>query len=172
MSRDAAKRIHAFDLQAREHRRHVFDRVVRAGTVVVVVDVACGCERAAEIVIGRDALHQIDERVILAAQRERAVLICRQTHKCLTTEQATALPQSPRARVKAIFQLENSLQTAAQIFLAFQAPAGTGKIAVTRVADRPLVLAGRIGVMNKRNGGINRAVKRDTALCVRCARST
>src|SRR6202012_2707722 len=104
----------------------------------------------------------VDHAVILTAERYRAQLVARQTDKRLTAEFAATLFQRAVVNAEAVFQREDGLKTATQVFGAAQAPAA----AVHRTRGfLPVAVAGlviRIG-----EAGIDQAVQRDAALGVR-----
>ncbi len=163
---DAAERIHRRELQARIDGRRVLHRVVDAEAVVVVVDVARRREHAAQIVVGGDALHEIDERVVLAAERERAVAVARQADERLPAEQAAALTLPAAARIEAVLQLEQRLQPAAEILGAFHAPAAAGEVARAAVTEHPRVVLA-LFMVHIGDRRVDHAIQRDARLRMR-----
>lgn len=73
-----------------------------------------------------EGTQEIDDWIVLATERDPAVLLAGQAHPRLTAKLAAALPELSRTDVEAVFQLEDGGQTAAQIFLALEAPTVAG----------------------------------------------
>jgi len=137
----------------------------RHGSCCRRVDIAGGGEHTAEVIVGGDRLHEIDQRIVLAAERDRTISITGQADIGLTTEYAATLTEAARARIEAIFQLEDRRQAATENFRALEPPATARQIAGAAVAERLKVLA-PIGVIHVRERRIDRAVQRHTRLCV------
>src|SRR5206468_3720195 len=91
-----------------------------------------------------------------------AELVARQTDKCLTAEFAAALLQRTVIDAEAVFQREDCLQAAAEVFSAAQAPTA----AVHRAAGL-LPVAVTVLVVGVRDAGVDQAVQSDAALGVR-----
>src|ERR1700749_1905190 len=74
-------------------------------------------ERAAVLrAVQRERAEIVDHAVVLAAERDRAVLVVRQADECPTAELAAVLTQLAGREVEAVFDDEDRLQSAAQIF--------------------------------------------------------
>src|SRR6266702_7894425 len=160
----AAQSVHAFELETAPHRRGVLDGVVCARGVVVVVDVARRGEGRTEVVVSRQRLNQVDQRIVLTTQRQRTVCVVRHAHIRLTTEHLATLTQLAGIDVEAVFQLEDRLQAAAQVFSTLQAPTVTLKVAACH-ADLIAVLAGSIdSVVCELDRFIDQTVQRNAAL--------
>ncbi len=104
-------------------------------------------------------MNQINRRIQLATDRDRAQGGARQAHPCVLSKLAATLSQLAGVDVKAVLQVENRLEASAQVFLAFNAP----------------LIGGQVSALHRNQGGvthivvvrqcvINFAVKRDTAL--------
>ncbi len=101
-----AEGVHRRHLQAGISRAGVFERVVDAGTVVVVIHVTRGCKGRAVRIVLCQRLDQVDQRVVLTAQGDGAVALVSKTHHCGTTEHTAALTGSAIVHVKARLQIE------------------------------------------------------------------
>lgn len=115
---DAAERTHADEREARERGRRVFDRIARARRRIVVVDVAGRRVDTAERIAGGDGPCDVDERVVLAADRDRAESRARESDERLASEHAPVLSERAGVRIEAVFDREDRLQAAAEILRA------------------------------------------------------
>lgn len=119
-ARNAAQRIHCAGLKAIEDRRLIADRIVEAFAAqsVVVAEV-----KRIDAALG-DIGHrkQIDQEVVLTSETDRATR-SGQTDIGLTSEQEATLSWRATVHSEAIFQYEDRLVAAAEIFGAAKAEA-------------------------------------------------
>ncbi|CAM2152600.1 hypothetical protein PT2222_290012 [Paraburkholderia tropica] len=167
-ARLAAERVHRADLQAGVVWARVLDRVAGAVAVVVVVHVARRGERGAERDVVGHRLQQVDQRIVLTTQRDRAALRRIQADHRGTAEQTAALARLAVIDIEAALDLEDRGEAAAQVFRALQAPQVRRHVArhhLERVARTVAALL----IAEERDGRVECTVERDAALRVRDA---
>jgi hypothetical protein len=159
------KAIHGAERQAGKVRAAELDRIVdTAGCQLVdVVDVKAVVTRDGLATVGIGATQIVSRERILTAERERADAILRQTDVRLTAEQRAALAQCTRARVEAVFQGENGLQAATEVFGTAQAPTTALRDAIAILDE---IFPTGAAVVRVRDPRINQPVERHAALCV------
>jgi hypothetical protein len=160
----AAEAVQAAEREAAVVCARVLDRVVHTVSVVEVVEVArVSGDVAAPLVTCLERADEVDDGVVLATQRDRAVL-ARQADVSLTTEHQAALTELAGVHVETIFEHEDRLQAAAQIFGAAQAEAA----ALHHAAGQTVQMAA-LRVVVEDEAFIDDAVKGHAALRMGCA---
>src|SRR6202012_3904023 len=112
------------------------------------VDVVAVVTRDGLAAVGIRAAQIVGRERVLTAERQRADTVLGQADVGLAAEQVATLTQRACARVKAVFQRENGLQTATEVFRTAEAPTAALSDAVA-VLDEVLRLG--IGVVHIRD---------------------
>jgi len=166
VARLATEAVRAAELQASVVHARILDRVVRAVSVVEVVEVArVSSDVAAPLVACLERTNVVDDGVVLATHRDRAELRAGEADISLTAEHQATLAELAVVHVKAVFEHEDCLQAAAEVFSAAQAETAALHHAARQVVQ---VLAARIRVDVETL--VDDAVQRDRALSVSNAR--
>ncbi|CAM2160750.1 hypothetical protein PT2222_80334 [Paraburkholderia tropica] len=178
-TRHVAEAVHRARAEAVVDRRRVLHRVVdrftghavpveRAGRVARQRELR---ERArAEVVevareFGRIVAREVQRvrhEVVLVTERELAEALVAQTHDRRPAEQALVRHEAAVVDLELVGQLEECLQTAAEVFSALQAPEIR---AVHAVVHLEVVMAALVAHVS--DAGVHHAVQRDAALCER-----
>jgi hypothetical protein len=114
----------------------------------------------------RQRRDEVDQRVVLAAQCERAELLAAQARERLASKQPVVLPELAVLHVVAVFEHEDRLQAAAEILAAAQAETAAVDVAARRLHQRAL-RAALLDVVGVHHAGIDEAVQRDRTLRLR-----
>lgn len=111
---------------------------------------------------------EIDDRIVLAAERHGAVGAAPEADDGLAAEFAPALAERAGADVEAVLELEQRGQAAAEILDAAQPPAAARQVAAAELHEARRVAAVRVlRVVDVCDARVGDAVQRDAALCVR-----
>lgn len=168
---NAAERVRALSLEAVVERRNILHGVVLVRRVVVVVDVARGRECRRRNGVARQDLNHFRHGVELAPHTHGTVLIGREAHVGLAVEQRTRGTDGPLAAyaactdVEAVFDLEDGLETAAEVFRPPEAPlVRTGG---TAIEAEPAVA---VDVRRVSDTRIEHAIQGNRRLCHCCRR--
>ncbi|KAH0432533.1 hypothetical protein KCU90_g5401, partial [Aureobasidium melanogenum] len=163
-----AERISTADREAVIRRAAEFQRIVHAQIVieVVVIEGMVGDIAAETRTRCRKRRDEINEEVILPAHRHGAPLFACDTDPRLTAEFVAAIGELAAVDIKTVLQVEDRAQSAAQVFVATQAPAVGTDIAALH---HPVAFAarGRFLIADVVDARIEGPVERDTALRVR-----
>ncbi|CAK1287693.1 Uncharacterised protein [Burkholderia pseudomallei] len=126
-ARLAAERVEAAEREARDRRAAVLDRVRDREAVVGIVHVVRVREVvAADVAVQRERLDVIDDRIPLAAERERAELRVADADVRVARERKTAA-EAAGIDVEAAFEPEDRAQAPAEILGTAHAPAAAGR---------------------------------------------
>jgi hypothetical protein len=136
--------------------------VVYAKRVVgIVIVVRVRKQITAPTAVCRGLREIVDHRVVLPAQRDRAVIGRRQPDERLAAEHAATLAQRTAVHVKTVFEVEDRLQAAAQIFRSLEAPAAALRVAALQLIGRLVTRVVRVV-----DALVEYPVQRNAALCV------
>ena len=145
----------------------VFHRVADAQAVVVVVEVARRREHAAEVVVLREALHEIDDRIVLAAERHGAVRAAREADDGLAAEFA----RGGRARRAMLKPFSSWNSAAGRRDRCRAAPSLPDRLPLLNLTRLDALLPFAFCALHVRDARIGDTVQRDAALRARRRRA-